>query len=269
MMKWLLPLLIASSLFALPEQNYFDLLESYPTTLGILGSHEKGEIEIITNLQALAEIETIAKERLLKKGVSAGLATEWSQTGIIAEDQYLYWIRDGVIFPTGAKGTYDRIIWKCGLDGTPGVAILPYLEDRQIIVILNYRHATRSWEIELPRGARKEGETLRTAAARELKEETGYQLDEAHLLGILSVDSGILGSFMPILACKACMPGEREQEYSEAIHSHLVLRLEEIEEAIIQGFLEVTIHDKPLRASVRDPFLAYAVLHMKLRHWQN
>lgn len=268
-MKWLIPLLFASSLFAVPEKNYFDVLESYPKTVGILGNHEKGEIEIVTNVQALEEIEEIAKERLLSKGVSPRQAYEWSRTGIIAEDQHLYWIRDGVIFPTGAKGTYDRIVWKSGLDGAPGIAILPYLEDRKIIVNLNYRHATRSWEIELPRGMRKEGEPLRVVATRELKEETGYQLDETLLLGTLAIDSGILGSHIPILACKASDMEDREQEYSEAIHSNLVLRLDEVEEALIQGFWNVTIHDKILRANVRDPFLAYAILHMKLRHWQD
>lgn len=268
-MKWLALLLFTPGLFALPGQNYFDLLEAYPKTLGILGSYEKGEIEIITNLQALEEIENIAMQRLLNKGTPLCQAKEWSRTGIIAEDQYLYWIRDGVIFPSGAKGTYDRIVWKSGLDGVPGIAILPYLSDRKIIVNLNYRHATRSWEIEVPRGLKKEGETLRNAAARELKEETGYQLDETLLLGILAVDSGILGSHIPILACKACADGDREQDDSEAIHSNLVLRFDEAEEALVQGFWNVSIDNKVVRAYVRDPFLAYAILHMKLRHWQD
>lgn len=267
-MKWFLVLLVGSSLFASPHEKYFGLLENYPKTLGVLGNHEKGEIEIVSNLQDLDEIERIAQERLLKKGVSPSLAKEWSRIGIIAEDQYLYWIRDGVIFPTGAKGTYDRIVWKSGLDGAPGIAILPYLADRKIIVNLNYRHATRSWEIEVPRGMRKEGETLRVAATRELKEETGYQLDETLLLGTLAVDSGILGANVPVLACKACEAGERDQDYSEAIHSNIVLRLDEIEKALLQGFWNVSIEDKVIRANVRDPFLAYAILHMKLRHWQ-
>ncbi len=236
--------------------------------MGVQGSHEKGEIEIAFSPYEIEEIEEITMERLLKKDVPLPLAKAWSKVGIIAEDQHFYWIRDGVIFPSGAKGTYDRIVWKSGIDGAPGIAILPYLPDRKIIVNVNYRHATRSWEIELPRGARNEDETLRTAAARELKEETGYQLDDTLLLGTLAVDSGILSSLIPIFACKAHERGESDQDFSEAIHKNLILSMNEIEEALLQGFLNTTIDDKTVRAYVRDPFLAYALLHMKLRHWQ-
>lgn len=66
-MKWFLVLLVGSSLFASPHEKYFGLLENYPKTLGVLGNHEKGEIEIVSNLQDLDEIERIAQERLLKR----------------------------------------------------------------------------------------------------------------------------------------------------------------------------------------------------------
>ncbi|QVL57676.1 MAG: NUDIX hydrolase [Simkaniaceae bacterium] len=267
-MKYWIIFLFSFPILAMPTQDYFDLLENYSKTIGVLGNYEKEEIEIVTSEHEIEEIEEIALSRLTKKGHSLAQSKEWSRVGIVAEDQYLYWIRDAVIFPSGAKGTYDRILWKSGIDGAPGIAILPYLTDRKIIVNVNYRHATRSWEIELPRGLRRSGETLRGAATRELKEETGYQLDETLLLGSLAVDSGILTSLIPVFACKAHTPSENNPDYSEAISKNLVLSSREIEEALLQGFWNTTIGDKVVRANVRDPFLAYGLLHMKLRHWQ-
>lgn len=267
-MKFLAIFLLSLPLLAIPSQDYYDLLNQHPKSLGVLGSHEKGEIEIVSSEYEIAEIEEIAQNRLTSKGHTLAQAQEWSRVGIIAEDQYLYWIRDAVIFPSGAKGTYDRILWKSSLDGAPGIAILPYLPDRKVVVNVNYRHATRSWEIELPRGTRQEGETLRAAAARELKEETGYQLDETLLLGTLAVDTGILTSLVPVFACKAHSPEKNNPDFSEAISKNLIMNLTELEEALIQGFWNTTIGDKAIRANVRDPFLAYGLLHMKLRHWQ-
>ena len=208
-------------------------------------------------------------ERLLNKGVAPEQAWEWSQVGIVAEDQYLFWIRDAVLFPSGEKGTYDRILWKSALEAPPGVAIFPYLADRKVVLILNYRHATRSWELELPRGLLKEGETVRTAAARELQEETGYHVDDSLLLGTMAVDSGILTTVIPVLACRAIDPSDRKYDFSEAIALNITLSINELETALLKGFLDVSLPEKTLRANVRDPFLTYALLQMKLRHWQD
>jgi 8-oxo-dGTP pyrophosphatase MutT (NUDIX family) len=52
--------------------------------------------------------------------------------------------------------------------------VLPVLPSGQIILVLNFRHPTRSWKLELPRGGMQSGETQEEAALRELKEETGF-----------------------------------------------------------------------------------------------
>lgn len=268
-MKLILSFILSAALCGATLDHYLELIETHPKSLGNTGDHRDGEIELLLSPQEIQITEQVAKKRLLAKGYSESLATEWSRVGIIAEDQYLYWLRDAVIFPNGERGTYDRILWKSNLDDSPGVAILPYLPDKKIIVNLNYRHATRNWEIELPRGSRKEGETLKQAATRELKEETGYELDDTLLLGVLAVDSGILTTTVPVLACKAIKPMEREQEFSEAIYSNPILSIEELETALLQGFWNVSFSNRVIRAHVRDPFLAYALLQIKLRRWQD
>ncbi len=75
------------------------------------------------------------------------------EVGVVREDQYWIWLRDAVYFPKGVPVTYDRLIWKSELkSNSPGVAVLPILPSGHVVLNLNYRHATKSWELELPRG---------------------------------------------------------------------------------------------------------------------
>ena len=61
----------------------------------------------------------------------------------------------------------------------PWVHILALTEEKEIILIEQYRHATRSSFLELPGGsADKKSETPETCALRELEEETGYSTSE-------------------------------------------------------------------------------------------
>ena len=268
-MRLMLALLFSFSLFGASSESYFDLLTSTPKSHGFIGNHKKGEIEILLHPLSIIEAENIAEQRLLNKGIAPEYAFEWSRVGIIAEDQYLFWLRDAVIFPSEEKGTYDRILWKSELKTPPGVAIFPYLADGKVVLILNYRHATRSWELELPRGLLKEGETVQVAANRELQEETGYHMDDSLLLGTMAIDSGILATAIPVLACKAVDPSDRKYDFSEAIASTITLSVSELEKALLKGFLDISLPERTLRANIRDPFLTYALLQMKLRHWQD
>src|SRR2546429_7652906 len=77
--------------------------------------------------------------------------------------------RDKVIEPSGVRATREVITH-------PGsVVVLPVLADGRILLIQQYRHATRQYLWELVAGRMDPGETPKAAAARELIEETGYR----------------------------------------------------------------------------------------------
>src|ERR1700751_2870322 len=77
--------------------------------------------------------------------------------------------RDEVLEPRGVRATREVITH-------PGsVVVLPVLADRRIILIRQYRHATRQFMWALVAGRIDPGENPRQAAARELIEETGYR----------------------------------------------------------------------------------------------
>lgn len=245
--------------------QYLSMNQEYPNTLGPLGSWRQGEIEIALSPEKISEIENLSQKRLISKGFSPSQAKDWTQVGIVAEDNYWIWLRDAVTFPTGAVGTYERLIWKGGLDGPPGVAVMPVLGNKKIIVNVNYRHATRSWEIELPRGARNKHESPEGAAKRELKEETGYFINEPVLLGELAPDTGVLGYVVPIYCGIAIEDGANQQEFSEAIQSNPSFSKEQIKQAFSKGYIEVEIKGQKVQAACRDPFLAYALLQAETK----
>lgn len=204
---------------------------------------------------------------MIKKGFSEADALEFSRIGVVREDQYLIWLRDAVYFPNKVPGTYDRFIWKGELkNNAPGVAVLPVLPSGQIVLNLNYRHATRSWELELPRGGILPDETTESAALRELKEETGCIASSITFLGNMAPDSGILSSVTPVFIGKIATQEESTPEYSEAIAGLIALTKEEIKEGLIQGFLELSVKGEKRQIPIRDSFLTFALLQAELRN---
>lgn len=193
-------------------------------------------------------------------GYSKEKAEEYSRVGIIAEDHYLLLVRDAVTFPGGIPGVYDRLVWRSGLSGPPGVVIFPVTENKKILVNINFRHSTRSWEAELPRGARHAKEAPEKTAARELKEETGCICSKYTLLGELIPDSGILGGTTPVYMAQIKQRKARHQDESEAIASNIEMSIEELQEAYIKGFIILDVHGEKTKVYCRDPFLTYALM---------
>lgn len=246
--------------------QYLELLSSHKYTIESPGSFRNGEIEIVRQESAMKEIEDLMNARLLKEGYSKKAAEEGSRIGILCEDKYWIWVRDGVIFPTGAKGTYNRIIWKREMtDEVPRVAMLPVLANKKIVLNLNYRHALRKWVLELPRGYKRENEPNEEAARRQLKEETGYTASQLIYLGSVSPDSGSFSSSMPVYFMTLGKKDLSNQEYSEAILRLEEFSLQELKQILANGVSVMKIHGKPQEVGVCDAYLAYAILQAEMK----
>ena len=253
--------------------RYFELLERYPKLKrdGELNDYTKGTYQIIYDPKEISEIRKDIYERLYGKAKAQGLscsqadelATSFSRPGLVCEDQFWLWIRDVVISPQGYKHTYNRIVWKCDLERIGGAAALPILlesEDKKIIVQLAFRHATNSWEFEMPRGGSKANETSEETAKREVLEETGYETDNLILLGSVTPDSGLTASVVPIFLGEVVVEKETKHDKTEAIKGKYAFTLAELMKGFKQGYLEVEIDGQMKQVPLRDPFLAYALL---------
>jgi ADP-ribose pyrophosphatase len=63
------------------------------------------------------------------------------------------------------------------------VNVVPVTSARELLMVRQYRHATRGVTLEIPAGSVKENEVLADAARRELLEETGYAAENLIHLG--------------------------------------------------------------------------------------
>src|SRR5947208_10246772 len=141
--------------------------------------------------------------------------------------------RDEVIEPSGVRATREVI-------NHPGsVVVLPVLPDGRILLIRQYRHATRQYLWELVAGRMDPGETPEEAAARELIEETGYRAKRFRVFLDVFPTPGFLEERMFILLAEGLTAGEAEPEEDEKIISRVYNRKQ----------LEVMIRTGKLRAA--------------------
>ena len=136
---------------------------------------------------------------------------------------------------------------------------MPMTSEGKIVLNCNFRHATRSWEIELPRGLINKGETPEEAAKREAAEETGRSIGAIRLLGEIPPDTGVLGIVVPVFIAEVIGSGLQEQEDTEAIEDILELSLDEIKKAFADGYYTCKLRGEWKKIPFRDPFLSYAL----------
>jgi len=121
--------------------------------------------------------------------------------------------RDEVREPGGLRATREVITH-------PGsVVVLPVLADGRILMIQQYRHATRQYLWELVAGRIDEGESVKEAAARELREETGYRAKRFREFLDVFPTPGFLEERMHILLAEGLTEGKAEPEADEKIIS--------------------------------------------------
>src|SRR5712692_4773882 len=138
--------------------------------------------------------------------------------------------RDEVLEPGGVRAIREVITH-------PGsVVVLPVLPDGRILLIQQYRYATRQYLWELVAGRIDSGESVRQAAARELIEETGYRARRFRVFLDMFPTPGFLEERMHILLAEGLTQGEAQPEDDEKITSRAFSR-RELEKMIQRGKL--------------------------------
>jgi ADP-ribose pyrophosphatase len=84
----------------------------------------------------------------------------------------------------------------------PGAAaMVPITDDRQVVMLRQYRHAVRQNLWEIPAGTLEPGEDPETCAHREIEEETGYQAARLVRLGKIVPVPGYSDEAITLFLC--------------------------------------------------------------------
>ena len=98
------------------------------------------------------------------------------------------------------------------------VAVVPITNDGKVIMIKQYRYPMERDVLEIPAGKIDKGETdPEGAAARELKEETGYTAEKLQYLGKVCPSVAYFEEVIYLYAAIGLAPGETEFDADEAI----------------------------------------------------
>src|SRR6266446_4484389 len=138
--------------------------------------------------------------------------------------------RDELIEPTGVH-TIREVVTHPG-----SVVVLPVLPDGRIVLVRQYRHATRQYLWELVAGRMEPGENPKKGAQRELIEETGYRAKKFTVFLDVFPTPGFLEERMYILLAEGLSAGEAEPEEDEKIIM-ASFRRRELEQMIRRGKL--------------------------------
>ena len=84
------------------------------------------------------------------------------------------------------------------------VNVIPLTADEQVIMVEQWRHGTRSVQLETPGGLMDDTETPEQSARRELREETGYEANEFIRLGTMYPNPAIQTNQQHYVLAKNC-----------------------------------------------------------------
>ncbi|MEL7336976.1 MAG: NUDIX hydrolase, partial [Planctomycetota bacterium] len=182
-----------------------------PAEFTYTGDCSAGEIEIVTDEGAAADV------------------------GIVYENKRMMVVVDPVVFPPDrSPGTYQRVIEKAQLNGIGGTIIVPIV-DQNVVFVELFRHSTRRWEWEVPRGYQEPGLSPEENAMKETNEEIGVMPLRVQELGPITPNTGLLSSETTAFAAflpNGCVDELRGQ-HSESIRETRALNFSELDPFIL------------------------------------
>lgn len=203
--------------------SYQELMKLVPSIF----KNENSPLEIITDFQTISKWEQSRRQELLHNHQPE----HWARIGIVLDDPYILCVRDLVKFPNGAINGYIRIIDRASLENGQGVAILPYdQKTNRFLLLRHFRHATRSWHLEIPRGFGEPNITPIEQAKQELWEELKISSVQFQDLGKMHANTGLESTETQLFFASGKF--ESEPNRDEGIDSVAYISNQEFEEQI-------------------------------------
>jgi ADP-ribose pyrophosphatase len=138
---------------------------------------------------------------------------------------------DDVLLPSG-KETVREVVEHNG-----AVAIVAVDEEKNVLLVRQFRHAASKELLEIPAGGIDPGETPEETARREMQEEAGYAPGHLEFLGGFYSAPGYASEYLHLFLATELMPARLIAEDTEEIKL-VRMPLKEVIELIHKGDIE-------------------------------
>ncbi len=118
---------------------------------------------------------------------------------------------DAVSLPNGVKVVREVV------EHRPAVAIVPFDDNREVILVSQFRYPVGEQLLEVPAGTIEVSETPEQCADRELQEEIGYRAREMRSLGSFWTAPGFSDELMYAFIATGLEPSKLESDEDEDI----------------------------------------------------
>ena len=134
-------------------------------------------------------------------------------------DARVFTVRKDVTINPRTGQAHDMFV----LEQPNWVNVIPLTPDDQVVMIEQWRHGSRTVELETPGGMMDDNETTEVCARRELLEETGYEPGQVVLLGTVRPNPAIQSNSQHYLLATGCRKvAEPNLDHAEDIAVKLV-----------------------------------------------
>jgi 8-oxo-dGTP pyrophosphatase MutT (NUDIX family) len=153
---------------------------------------------------------------------------------IAYENAWLRLREDRVLRPDGNEGIYSVVELR------PSVGIIALNQNREIVLVGQWRYPLGRYTWEIPRGGSHEGESdMLAAAQRELKEEAGLEAQTWQSLGAVDVNNGVTTDVQHLFLATGTQACEGHPDPEEEIELRWVPFRQAVEMALQGDLTEV------------------------------
>jgi hypothetical protein len=223
-------------------QEFLDFAAKYKTIYSLGGSYQKGEVEVLLDVDRYPEAEKKAAQRCLDTKITDDpqKAREYTKIGI-TENAWGIFLNEPVKFPpTGDIGVFSYFIhWGVLNVGRAGVAVLPRVTANHFAFIHIFRTPTKQWSMEIPRGKSEPLLSMISLLKSELSSEADAKVvGKPKRLGSIFPDNGLMKGSVAIYKADIEISNQNfvsEEDY-EAISGVTILSTKKIDQAIKDGY---------------------------------